>query len=124
MRGKYCEGISLLGTLLVQEYISTMHFVYMLCVYDTTDHILPVVCFYDFFFLCLTAVYIQYSSLLNLQLKDCPCSGSTTNHIHCILLPQFFGKGCLKDYVLHLKLLFKKTEKKKKEVIKKYLIIS
>lgn len=27
--------------LFVQEYISTISFVYVLCVYDTTDHILP-----------------------------------------------------------------------------------
>lgn len=48
MRRKYCEDISLLGTLFVQEYISTICFVYVLCVYNATDHILPVISFYVF----------------------------------------------------------------------------
>lgn len=84
---------------------------YVLCVYDATDHNLPVVLI--FFFFCLTAVYTQYSSLLNPQLKDC-CS-STTHHTLYIITSVFFQKGCLKDksIILHLKLLFKKTGKNK-----------
>lgn len=49
MRRKHGGDISLLGKLFVQEYISTIRFVYVLCVYNATNHILPVVCFYDFF---------------------------------------------------------------------------
>lgn len=86
----------------MQEYISTTCFVYVLCVYDTTDHILPVVCFSDFFRVCLTAFYIQYSSLLNPQLKDCDCFVVQQPTIHCTLLPQFFGKAVLKIRLLSI----------------------
>lgn len=72
---------------------------YMLCVYNTTDHILPVFRF-SVFFRVLTAFYIQFSSLLTPQLKDCQYCGSTTDH--CTLLPQHFGQAVLKLRLLSI----------------------
>lgn len=63
------------------------------------DHILPVFCF-SVFFRVLTAFYIQFSSLLTLQLKDCLCCSSTTDH--CTLLPQVFGQAVLKLRLLSI----------------------
>lgn len=115
MRRKYCEDISLLGTLFVQEYISTICFVYVLCVYDTTDHILPVVCFYDFFVFNSSLHTVQQP--IGSAAQRLPVL-SSNNQPHTVRYYLSFRKGCLKDKIItycisNCFFSFKKTKNRK-----------